>query len=80
MSKKKNKKKFKIKNMDNVWKKRWLNPSEFYYKYDITEETQGKYRMDKKIPYSRIGGFIRYDVIDIDQWLVNHKVVEVKLK
>jgi len=61
--------------MQDVLKKRWLNPKELEYKYGITTSTQDSYRMGRKIPFSKIGKFIRYDVNKIDEWLEKHEVV-----
>lgn len=56
--------------------KRWLLPEELEEQYGISESTQAKYRMQKKIPFSKIGGkFIRYDRLKIDKWLEEHEVV-----
>jgi len=68
----------KDKNKVDTISKRWLNPGELFEKYTISKSTQAKYRMRKskiKIPFSKLGGkFIRYDSIEIDKWLENHKV------
>lgn len=56
--------------------KRWLNPSQLFEEYGISESTQAKYRMMKKIPFSKVGGkFIKYDRQKIDNWLEAHEVV-----
>lgn len=56
--------------------KRWLNPKELEQEYAISQSTQAKYRMQKKIPFSKIGSkFIRYDVQKIEKWLENHEIV-----
>ncbi len=54
--------------------KRWLNPKELYTEYGFKESNQGKLRMKKAIPFSKIGNYIRYDRIDIDKWIESHKV------
>ena len=43
--------------------------------YEIKKSTQAKMRMYNKIPFSKVGNFIRYDRVEIDKWLENHKVV-----
>lgn len=60
--------------------KRWLTPSDVEQIYEITEEQQAKYRTRKskiKIPFSKIGKFVRYDRQDLDIWFEQHKVVEI---
>ena len=35
-----------------------------------------KYRMQKKVPYSKLGTkIIRYDSLKIDKWLEDHEVI-----
>ncbi len=54
---------------------RWLTPLELEKEYGLKENTMSKYRMQRKIPFSKIGGkFIRYDRIRIDKWLEDHEV------
>lgn len=55
--------------------RRWLTPDELNLFYKITKSTQSKMRMKKRIPYSKVGKFIRYDIKEIDKWLENNKVV-----
>jgi len=54
--------------------KRWLNPKELYAEYGFTESNQGKLRMKRAIPFSKIGNYIRYDIIEIDKWLESNAV------
>jgi len=59
----------------NVNDKRWLTPEELEIEYGLKEDTISKYRMAKKIPFSKIGTkLIRYDRTKIDQWLEYHEV------
>jgi predicted DNA-binding transcriptional regulator AlpA len=62
----------------NLELKRWLSPSNLEEEFGFSQSTQAKMRMasnSSTIPYSKIGGkFIRYDRIEIDRWLENHKV------
>lgn len=54
---------------------RWLTPVGLEEEYGVARSTQAKYRMCKKIPFSKIGGkFIRYDRQKIDKWLEDHEV------
>ena len=54
--------------------KRWLSPSELKSEYGFGESNQAKLRMNNKIPYSKIGRYIRYDRWEIDKWLMNNNV------
>jgi predicted DNA-binding transcriptional regulator AlpA len=54
--------------------KRWLNPKELADEYGFTESNQGKLRMRRAIPFSKIGNYIRYDRIEIDKWIESNKV------
>jgi len=62
------------KNVDN---KRWLNPSELLEEYGFSKSSQAKMRMSSnasQIPFSKIGGYVRYDRLAIDKWLEEHQV------
>ncbi len=50
-------------------KKQWLDADELHDEYGFSKSTQAKYRMDRKIPFSKIGRYIRYDRKEIDKWL-----------
>lgn len=52
----------------------WLDPDGFEKHYQMKESTQAKYRMLKKIPFYKIGKFIRYNKAEIDEWIVSHKM------
>lgn len=54
--------------------KRWLNPKELAAEYGFTESNQGKLRMKRLIPFSKMGNYIRYDRIEIDLWIESNKV------
>ncbi|WP_169745676.1 helix-turn-helix domain-containing protein [Sulfurovum lithotrophicum] len=55
--------------------KLWLTPTELQAEFKISKSSQAKYRMLKKIPFSKIGAkYIRYNRDDIHQWLNEHKV------
>ena len=60
----------------NENQKRWLTPKELYEECQITINNQAKMRMDRRIPFSKIGKYVRYDRIEIDKWLENHAVVK----
>ena len=54
--------------------KEWLTPSGLEEEYGFSKSTQAKYRMMRKIPFSKIGKFIRYSRSEIDRWLSDNKV------
>lgn len=53
--------------------KRWLNPQELYLEFGFSESTQAKYRHRRKIPFSKVGRYIRYDRVQINRWLENNE-------
>lgn len=55
---------------------RWLTPVSLENEYQFSQSAQAKLRMYKKIPYKKIGKFIRYDREEIDQWIEEHTVVK----
>lgn len=55
--------------------KRWFTPKGLEDNYEIKKSTQAKMRMRGKIPFSKIGKFIRYDRLEIDKWLEKNKVI-----
>ena len=57
--------------------KRWLNPDDMSQEFGISKSTQAKMRMIRSrsgLPYSKIGGYIRYDRNLINKWLEEHNV------
>ena len=54
--------------------KRWLDPEELRKEYGFSTSNQAKLRMDNKIPFSKVGRYIRYDRWEIDKWLKNNSV------
>jgi len=52
----------------------WLNPAQLYQKFNIAMPTQAKYRMEKKIPYHKIGSKIFYKLSEINTWIESAKV------
>lgn len=52
--------------------KNWINPDELEAMFGIAKDTQQRYRTNKKIPYSKIGGFIFYNIHKIDKWIEAH--------
>ena len=50
----------------------WLNTKTLEQEFGIAESTQAKYRAEKSIPYSKVGGFIFYSREKIYAWLERH--------
>ena len=61
--------------MDNNVKKEWLSPLDLEEEFGIKISTQNKMRMAKKLPYSKIGKFVRYSRTKINQMFTDAKVV-----
>lgn len=64
--------------------KRWLSPQEVTKRYGISVSTLAKSRMlmngsetstELRIPFSKFGKYIKYDVLDIEEFLSLHKKV-----
>lgn len=55
-------------------KKRWLDTKDLQEEFGFSESIQAKWRMKKKIPFSKVGKFIKYDREKIDKWLEEHEV------
>ena len=51
---------------------KWIDTDGLEKEYGIKKSTQALYRSKKKIPYSKIGGFIYYDRNKIDKWIESH--------
>jgi len=54
--------------------KRWLTPDDLVKEYDFSKSNQEKLRMNRKIPFSKVGRYVRYDRAKIDQWLENNSI------
>jgi len=54
--------------------KEWLTPKELAQEFRFSESTQAKYRMERKIPFSKIGRYIRYSRDEINKWLEVNRV------
>lgn len=54
--------------------KHWLNPDELLATFGIAKSTQAKMRKDRTIPYSKIGGFIFYNIEKIEAWIDAHSI------
>jgi len=62
--------------------RRLLTETETADYLNLSRSTLRQQRMKKRrksgmtrVPYIRIGRNIRYDVIDLDEWIVSHRVV-----
>jgi len=62
--------------MNDNLQKRWLTPKELLTEFGFSIDNQAKMRMDKRIPFSKIGKYIRYDREELDKWLKDHAVVK----
>ena len=61
----------------NIFPKRWLSPEDIEKEYGFSKSNQAKMRMatsSSEIPFSKIGKYIRYDRILIDEWLEYHQI------
>lgn len=56
----------------------WLTPNELEREYGFSKSTQSKYRMNKKIPFYRVGKFIKYEKSEIDNWISQHQIVRAE--
>lgn len=63
--------------MNDNTQKRWLDTTGLFTEFGFSKDNQAKLRMDRKIPFSKIGKYIRYDRIELDKWLESHAVVKV---
>lgn len=55
--------------------KRFLTPDELLDEYGFGKKWQDKMRSKKLIPYKKLGGYVRYDRLEIDAWIEKHSVV-----
>lgn len=54
--------------------KTWLTPHELEAEYCFSRSRQARLRMEGKIPFSKIGSYIRYSRQAINSWLEDAKV------
>ncbi|AHK74145.1 DNA-binding protein [Campylobacter coli] len=54
--------------------KDFLTIQEVITLYSLSKDTQNKYRMQKKIPYVKIGKKIFYEKVKLDEWFRNHTI------
>ena len=59
---------------ENAPLKRWLSPKDLVEEFGISLSNQARLRMENKIPYSKVGHYIRYDREKLNQWLENNSI------
>jgi len=52
----------------------WYSPQGLENHYGFSKSRQARLRMERKIPFSKVGSYIRYSKEAINQWLENAKV------
>ena len=57
--------------------KTWIDPEGLFEEFGISIPTQNRYRKERKIPFSKVSRFIRYNRDDINTWLKNHTIVGI---
>jgi len=53
---------------------RFMTPKQLESEYSFSEANQAQMRMKKRIPYIKIGGYVKYDREAIDKWLEQNAV------
>lgn len=53
---------------------RFMTPKQLEEEYSFSEANQAQMRMKKRIPYIKIGGYVKYDRIEIDKWLEQNAI------
>lgn len=56
----------------------WISPKAFCEEFGMALSTQAKYRREKGLPYSKIGGFILYSRTKIYEWLYKHTITRTE--
>ena len=60
---------------ENVHMKEWLTPLELEEEFGIKINTQNRMRMAGRLPYSKVGKFVRYSRTKINQLFADAEVV-----
>ena len=55
-------------------KELWFTPEELEKEVGITISAQTRLRAERKIPFYKIGKFIKYNKQEINEWILSHKV------
>ena len=53
---------------------RWIKPKQLEAELGFSVANQAQMRMDKRIPFVKVGGYCLYDRIEIDLWLESNRV------
>jgi len=61
--------------VNKIPQKEWLTPQDLENEFGIKVSTQNKMRSAKRLPYSKIGKFVRYSRTKINQMLEDATVV-----
>ena len=59
----------------HVAAKEWLTPQDLEIEFGIKISTQNKMRMARKLPYSKIGKFVRYNRSKINKMFEDAEVL-----
>lgn len=63
--------------------KRYLTPQELFDEYGFGLKWQDKWRSAKmgaaRLPFIKLGGYVRYDRMQIELWILKHSVVSEEL-
>jgi len=54
--------------------KKYFTPRELEKVYGFGLDNQAKMRSERKIPFSKIGRYIRYNRDEIDDWIEKNKI------
>ncbi|EJJ8601648.1 helix-turn-helix domain-containing protein [Campylobacter jejuni] len=60
--------------LENNINKDFLTIQDLSTLYSLSKEMQNKYRMQKKIPYIKIGKKIFYEKERIKEWFLSHRI------
>ena len=60
---------------EKKYQKQWLNTDDLEEEFGIKKSTQSNWRSKKKIPYSKLGGYIVYSREKINEWVESHAVI-----
>ncbi len=59
---------------EKTTEKRWLSPNDLLEEFGFSLNNQAKLRTQRKIPFSKIGHYIKYDRLDINKWFESNKI------
>jgi len=54
--------------------KRWLSPNDLLEEFGFSLANQAKLRSHRKIPFSKMGHYIKYDRFELNQWFESNKI------